>query len=184
MSNQKKPPTHKSSDTEDEHNETTSIELISTQVLKTLLAEETDALDILQMTASADAVEDSVLARDDDGNFELLEKSSLESLMNTPVRRTVSPASPRGRQPEAPSPGPRTNDVPVPKINLEVSDSIDELELVNTTMLRIILDEKLQEEGKAPKFAMEAEDAERAAKGRADKHGGFNPYDSSKKLRR
>ena len=184
MNNQKKPPTHESTDSANEHSETTSIELISTEVLKTLLAEETDALDVLQATASADAKEDGILTRDDNGNFELLEKSSLDSLMNTPVHRTQSQASPRGRQPASPTPKRRENDVPVPKIDLEVSESIDELELVNTTMLRIILDEKLQEEGKAPKFTLEAEDAERAAKGRADKHGGFNPYDSSKKLRR
>lgn len=184
MSNQKKPRTPPST-ASDERGETTSIELISTQVLKTLLAEETDALNILQVTAGADADEDGILARDDNGNFELLEKSSLDSLMNTPVHRSVTQPNPRGRQ-STPKPAQelREKDVPVPKIDLKVPESLDDLELVDTTMLRIILDDKLKEEGKAPKFAFEAEDAERAAKGRADKHGGFNPYDSSKKLRR
>lgn len=178
--------------------ETTSIELISTQVLKNLLATDDDALDSLQLAASGS--EDGVLARDENGRFELLEKTSLDSLMNQSVAPTPRPDKQiRRKEPGfgfAPS-----REESVRQVVLPESSTADELELVNTAMLRVIIDEKLVEAGKEPKYAKpdpkitgrnpydsdaKPTPSDRAAHGAAKPPvEGFNPYDSAgKKPRR
>ncbi len=182
----------------DDKNSTTTIQLMSTQTLRTML----DAgSDVEQLIAAADGDVEGVVGVDEAGAIEVLEKNSLDALMAAdyqptprttpqqsgtdvaseprPARDVHSAGKPAGRGQPPP---------PVRRIELPAGDGDDDsdsLELVDTMMLRIILDEKRVAEGKAPRYQPQEDDGNPynsvgpATKPAADKtadKGGYNPY--------
>ncbi len=173
-----KPP-KKSSKASDEQDllATTSIELMSTQVLRQMLSDDEVTVADLE-TVVSDSDDNAMLGRDEHGQFELLEKASLDDLMNSSRGPVERPARSRNAAPEfgygddadrAKEPaakGPRGGEANVRQISLPENDSTSELELVDTQLLRVILDEQLVAQGKKPKFAV-------------DEVPSANPYDSA-----
>lgn len=145
----------------DDPQSTTSIQLLSTQQLRILLDSDADAANALQ--AAADGKSDGMVGIDESGKVEVLEKSSLDSLMSDsyvpgPRRR---PTANRARENDfgihtaddaAKKPKLSAAAEPIRKIEMPTNTG-DDLELVDTRMLRVILDEQLVAEGKQPKYA-------------------------------
>ena len=150
----------------DELDSTTTIQLLSTTVLREML--DTDEVTVADLEATAMSAPDGMLGRDENGQFEVLAKSSLDDLMNAkpgPVRRpersrNANPdfdyGKPARREEHAAAPPRRAGaESNVRQIELPESTDDNELELVSTAMLRVILDEQLVSQGKAPKFNVE-----------------------------
>ncbi|MEM8984342.1 MAG: hypothetical protein AAGC71_15025 [Pseudomonadota bacterium] len=189
--------------------ETTTIELLSTTVLRQMLDEDEITVADLEATALSDT--DGCLGRDENGDFAMLEKTSLDSLMNEsrgPVQRPTrsrnakpdfnyappaNEAAPPARPPQAAQPRSAAN---VRQIELEIPDDGDDLELVDTQMLRVILDEQLVSQGKEKKFTIEKDEnanpydsaagakSARSMKDELHRSDEFNPYKSSGPLRK
>ncbi|MEM1262815.1 MAG: hypothetical protein AAGH76_10495 [Pseudomonadota bacterium] len=185
--------------------ETTTIELLSTTVLRQMLNE--DEITIADLEATALSETDGCLGRDENGAFAMLEKTSLDSLMNEsrgPVQRPSrsrnakpefgyatppqDPTPPAQQRPPAEQPRSAAN---VRQIELEVPDDGEELELVDTQMLRVILDEQLVSQGKEKKFTIEKDEnanpydsaagaqSARSMKDELHRANEYNPYKSS-----
>ncbi|MEO1035170.1 MAG: hypothetical protein AAFX44_06370 [Pseudomonadota bacterium] len=153
----------------DDEQATTSIELMSTTILREML--DTDEITVDDLEAAASGETDGMLGRNEDGGFEVLEKVSLDDLMNAAPTAARPPERSRNRPPEfdygsrdKPQAPPKPESKPkagqqqnVRQITVpETTDDI-ELELVDTQMLRVILDEQLVAQGKDPKFNVEEE---------------------------
>lgn len=179
--------------------ETTSIELLSTQMLRKLLDAGDGAADKLDQAARS--TDDGVLGVNESGGYEILEKNSLDALMNETVVTTPRKTPPRKAEKnfgfhaaadqKAPAIGREQN---VRQIDLKVPDGDDDLELVDTQMLRVILDEKRVAEGLTPKYTVPETptgnpydslgEALKKSKEPPAKESGFNPYDSSTRRKR
>ncbi len=145
----------------DDPHSTTTIQLLSTQQLRTLL--DNDAATTSALQAAADGDLNGVLGIDEQGQVEVLEKSSLDALMSdsyVPEPRRQSPPRQRAdenfgfHEPKATSartPAPDQAEEPVRRIEMP-ADNSDDLELVDTRMLRVILDEQRVAEGKQPMY--------------------------------
>ncbi|MEO0998305.1 MAG: hypothetical protein AAFX58_12385 [Pseudomonadota bacterium] len=171
--------------------ESTVIELISPEALKAML--EGDERTIIEDLAESDVT--GVVGRDAaTGNVGVLKPESLDSLMNVdkppPVRR-----KPRARRAGAdfgfaPSAAEREQGAAAPAAPVDT----DELQLVDTQMLRVMLDEERVARGEPPKYTVEDPPGggkviydhavKRRRRDTPPDDGGMNPYDSPGRSRR
>lgn len=174
--------------------ETTSIELLSTQMLRQLLDTNDGAAEQLDQAARSN--NDGVLGVNESGGYEILEKNSLDALMNETVVPTPRQAPPRNVENDfgfhadsEKKPAVVGREKNVRQIDLKVPDGDDNLELVDTQLLRVILDEKRVAEGLTPKYTVPETPSDnpydslgtalKNSKEPASKESEFNPYDSS-----